>query len=454
MNTENREQQLIEALKISKNGLNIKEITSILNVSARTAQRLIVIMTKSGDVAKDGTGKNTRYLYLGTAQMDDGSGIALSGKARSIFESVNRALTQRTPIGYQHEFLQSYIPNETYYLAESTRDHLKKIGSSALKKKQSMAGTFAKHILNRFLVDLAWNSSRLEGNTYSLLETQELVLTGHGSEKRSKVESQMILNHKNAIEFLVNNATDITFSLHIICSLHALLSDNLLGNPMACGRVRQIAIGIHKTTYIPAEIPQIIEERLSDILSKVNMIKDPFEQAFFAMVHLPYLQPFEYVNKRVSRLAANIPLIKQNLCPISFIDVPNKLYISGLIGVYEENKIELLRDIFVWAYERSCSQYLVVQHAIGEPDSFRLQYHSPIKFLINKIIIQKLNRKQTINEIETWTKKHILVKDQPQFIDIINIEIISLHSGNIARYQVNEKQFSAWKKSWDCISQD
>lgn len=84
-------------------------------------------------------------------------------------------------------------------------------------------------------------------------------------------------------------------------------------------------------------------------------------QAFFLMVHLPYLQPFEDVNKRTSRLAANIPLIHHNLCPLSFIDVPQSAYVDAMIGVYELNRIELLRDVFVWAYERSCQQYVAVQ---------------------------------------------------------------------------------------------
>ena len=95
-------------------------------------------------------------------------------------------------------------------------------------------------------------------------------------------------------------------------------------------------------------------------------IEDPFEQAFFLMVHLPYLQPFEDVNKRVSRLAANIPFIRHNLCPLSFIDVPQQAYVDAMLGVYELNQVELLRDVFVWAYARSCQQYVAVQQNMGQ----------------------------------------------------------------------------------------
>ena len=97
-------------------------------------------------------------------------------------------------------------------------------------------------------------------------------------------------------------------------------------------------------------MPQLIEERFDALLDTAARIDDPFEQAFFATVQLPYLQPFEDVNKRVSRLAANLPLIRHDLCPISFVDVPARAYIDGLLGVYELNRVELAADVFRWAY--------------------------------------------------------------------------------------------------------
>ena len=103
--------------------------------------------------------------------------------------------------------------------------------------------------------------------------------------------------------------------------------------------MRAIPVGIAKTVYHPLAVPQLIEECFQHILDTAAAIADPFEQSFFAMVHLPYLQPFEDVNKRVSRLAANIPLIRHNLCPLSFVDVPERAYIDGILGVYELNRI-------------------------------------------------------------------------------------------------------------------
>ena len=96
-------------------------------------------------------------------------------------------------------------------------------------------------------------------------------------------------------------------------------------------------------------VPQLIVECFDRILATASAIADPFERAFFAMVQLPCLQPFEDVNKRVSRLAANIPLIRHNLSPLSFADVPRDLYTEAILGVYELNRTELLRDVFCWA---------------------------------------------------------------------------------------------------------
>ena len=101
-----------------------------------------------------------------------------------------------------------------------------------------------------------------------------------------------------------------------------------------------------------------MEECFDRILARLRDIDDPFEQTFFAMVQLPYLQPFEDVNKRLSRVAANIPLIRANLAPLSFSQVPRSLYIEGVLGVYELNRVELLRDVFLHAYRRSAADTL------------------------------------------------------------------------------------------------
>ena len=216
----------------------------------------------------------------------------------------------------------------------------------------------------------------------SLLDTKRLIEFGLEAEGRDHREAQMILNHKDAIEFLALNAADIGFNRYTVLNLHGILANNLLADPTAAGRLRHIGVGIGGSVYHPPETPQLIEECFVQLLATAGAITDPFEQAFFAMVHLPYLQPFDDVNKRVSRLAANIPFIKANLSPLSFTDVPRDLYSHAVLGVYELNRTDLLRDVFIWAYERSADRYAAIQQSLGEPDPFRLRYREALRTLI------------------------------------------------------------------------
>jgi hypothetical protein len=289
----------------------------------------------------------------------------------------------------------------------------------------------------------------MEGNTYSLLETERLIAYGEAAPGKAPFETQMVLNHKAAIEFLAETIDENKFHRRTVLNLHALLSDNLLGNPAASGRLRNIPVGVAKSVYEPLAVPQLIEEIFARILNTVTAISDPFEQAFFFLVHLPYLQPFEDVNKRVSRLAANIPLIQYNLCPLSFVDVPEDLYINGLLGVYELNRIELLRDVFVWTYERSCDRYEVVRHTLGEPDPFRLRYRDALINCIGKIVRQAGQGKVSdINKALTEMANDLVeAPDRGQFVKVAKEEIEALHEGNFARYRIRPSEFDAWQQN-------
>ncbi|HVC57260.1 MAG TPA: Fic family protein, partial [Stellaceae bacterium] len=296
------------------------------------------------------------------------------------------------------------------------------------------------------MIDLAWNSSRLEGNTYSLLDTKRLIELGEEAEGRAHLEAQMILNHKDAIEFLVSAADEIGFNRYTILNLHALLANNLLADPTAAGRLRYIAVGIERSAFHPLEVPQLIEESFDQILATAAAITDPFEQAFFLMVQLPYLQPFDDVNKRVSRLAANIPFIKGNLSPLSFADVPRSIYTDAVLGVYELNKVDLLKDVFIWAYERSAARYAAVRQSLGEPDPFRLRYREQIRELIADLIRARIGRKEVAARIAAWSKKEIGPDDGARFAAIVETELTSLHEGNFARYRIRPSEFEAWRR--------
>ncbi|MEO5959002.1 MAG: Fic family protein, partial [Opitutaceae bacterium] len=172
------------------------------------------------------------------------------------------------------------------------------------------------------------------------------------------------------------------------------------------------------------------------------------EQAFFAMVQLPYLQPFEDVNKRVSRLAANIPLVQRNLGPLSFVDVPQSDYTHAILGVYELNRVDYLRDVFEWAYERSCARYAAVRQVLGEPDAFRLRHRERLKEVIAAVVRGRLNKKTAAAHVRREAAKLPETADRRRFAEMTESELTSLHEGNFARYRLRPAEFAAWRKTW------
>ncbi|MFT6732360.1 MAG: Fic family protein [Polaribacter sp.] len=183
------------------------------------------------------------------------------------------------PVGYQRDFLDAYHPNKTCYLSESLRRQLHKIVKTT--PINEAAATYSRAILNRLLIDLSWPSSHLEGSTYSRLDTRELIEHETSAQGKAAIETQMILNHKSAIELLVENIDTAEFNRYTLMNLHSALST-----------------------------PVQIENTLNEVLNRALQIADPFEQSFFMMVHLPYVQPFADINKRTFRLAANLPLFR------------------------------------------------------------------------------------------------------------------------------------------------
>ncbi len=449
-------QAVLELLAPFFEGASIQQLEDKLSSppNRRTLLRWLKDLIDQGQVRRKGNGRAVRY-YCNTDITSDSVPtisrsaeilIPLSNEAKELEILVRQPLVLRQPVGYDRAFLDAYRPNEIFYLPEATRDELLAHGQAVSTNEP--AGTYARQLASRLLIDLSWNSSRLEGNTYSLLETERLISAGEAAAGRNALEAQMILNHKEAIEFLIDSAGEIGFNRYTVLNLHALLSDNLLDDPTASGRLRTISVGIGQTTFLPLEGPQQIEECFEQILDTAAAIRDPFEQAFFVMVHLPYLQPFEDVNKRVSRLAANIPLIQRNLCPLSFVDVSKTTYISAMLGIHELNRFELLRDIFVWAYKRSCARYSAVRQSIGEPDPFRLQYRQQIMEAVAKVISENTNKQQAVSFVQRFAKDEIAAADRQRFIEVVETQLLSLHEGSIARYRIRPSQFEAWQKVW------
>lgn len=446
---------LVALISEHQDGISIDALLLALggSLQRRSLQRRLSTLIHQGRVKMIGEARSVRYLHTprlvnvlneekvaARDQIPAEVYVPISLEGEQIKTYVRQPRQLRPPVGYKLEFLEQYHPNQTAYLPKGLRDQLHALGRSPAE--QTPAGTFARDILNRLLVDLSWASSQLEGNTYSRLDTERLIEYGQAAEGKDAFETQMILNHKDAIEYLVRDPEHANLTTEVIISLHAFLSDGLMADPLSCGRIRSRAVEIGGSVYLPVALPQRLEELFGIVIQMAAEIHDPFEQAFFLMVHLPYLQPFEDVNKRVSRLAANIPFIRHNLCPLSFIDVPQQAYVDAMIGVYELNRIELLRDVFVWAYERSCQQYVAVKQNLVPPDIFRLRYRQALSEVVAAIV--RHDEPATIEAVRNRMPVVVNKEDQAHFIELVLGEFKTLHPGNVVRFGIRPVEFSAW----------
>ena len=369
--------------------------------------------------------------------------VPISPDGSIIRDLVRQPLMQRKPVGYHRSCWEDYEPDVTFYLSKSLRAQFHEMGRTSAEERP--AGSYARDILNRLLIDLSWASSRLEGNTYNRLDTQKLIEFGQAAEGKDLQETQMILNHKAAIEMLIEEADQIRFNPFTFLNLHAILSENLLPDEDACGRLRRRPVDISGSVFHPPAIPQVLEDCFRLLLQKAATISDPFEQAFFVMVQLPYLQPFEDVNKRVSRLSANIPLIRNNLCPLSFIDVPEKAYMDGTLGVYEFNQVDLLRDVFIWAYERSCQRYLAITKTMTEPDPLRIRYREALILAVQAIV--RGCQAPSAKNIQPSTYELVSENDREAFNKMVMDALQHLHEGSVARYRLKLSEYQTWKST-------
>jgi hypothetical protein len=449
-------QIILAELGRHRDGIGVDALQAALlgKVSRRTLQRRLGELVRDGRIAAQGRTRALRYRLVPLANVvafaaePEPTGraaeayVPMSTEGQTIQAYVRRPVQQRRPVSYDQGLLEAYAPNRTFYLDESMRAQLHALGRSPAESP-APAGTFARDILARLLIDLSWASSRLEGNTYSRLDTERLIASGQAAEGKDATETQMILNHKAAIELLTGDV-NVAVDAATVIALHALLSDGLLRDPMAGGRVRHRAVEISGSVYRPIALPQRLDELFHIVMQMAAEVEDPIEQTFFLMVHLPYLQPFEDVNKRTSRVAANIPLMRAGMSPLSFIDVPVQAYVDGTLGVYELGRVDLLRDVFVWAYERSCQQYAAVRQELVPPDSFRLRYRHELGEAIRAIVQRGLETSD--RDIAGACPPNVTPQDHPRFADLVRKEFQTLHEGNVVRFGLRPPELAAWRE--------
>jgi hypothetical protein len=226
-----------EAVRLRPEGADLPEIANALKpaVPKRTLQYRLKYLVDAGRLVKVGDDRWAKYrlpaaeeakalaseklaAVSAVAEKTEEEAVPQSPASKEMRTYLSQSVNVRKPVGYNREFLDSYRPNQTFYLSQTQRAHLAQVGKPNFDDQA--AGTYAKQILNRLLIDLSWNSSRLEGNTYSLLDTTRLIELGEAAEGHDRLEAQMIVNHKDAIEFLVNEAEGIGFNRYTILNLH------------------------------------------------------------------------------------------------------------------------------------------------------------------------------------------------------------------------------------------
>ncbi|NWB26021.1 Fic family protein [Pseudomonas gingeri] len=411
------------------------ELKSNVSASLATVKRHLEALVNSGHVIQEGRTRSTRYRLVDTRESQPSpvsTGPVWSAQSLSLRRRLEQPLAMRHAVTYQRTFVDNYIPNQSSLLPISLATTLMEEGRM---RGQQPAGTYARKVLEPLLIDLSWSSSRLEGNRYSLLATEELFKSGVTG---GDLDAVMLLNHKAAIEFMVDAVPSYGLTTPVIQNLHALLMQDLLADPSGLGTIRQKVVNISDTTYLPSQVPSLLGEMLECILEKARQIKNPVESAFFLWVNLAYLQPFDDGNKRTSRLAANIPLMLYNSAPLSFLDMDVRDYAHAMMGIYEHLDVSLAADLFEWAYRRSIRKYEVTLEAMGRPDPVRVQFREALNEAIGAIVRDRKTCEEAMADLS-------LDADQAQLLrPLLMDELKVLGVFNCARYRLTMKQTESW----------
>ncbi|MBL4661187.1 MAG: Fic family protein [Alcanivoracaceae bacterium] len=455
-----RKLNILKLLQFRGDWLGISTMLSLLGdpFKERTVRRLLSELKADGLILRSGRGPSTRYRVNSANQnnqydnhikeSDDLSGYVVnaifSSKALHVIEAIRKPIFHRIPVSYKKQWVDSYIPNETFYFSEQQRAQMAESGNRSQLQGIEPAGTYSRKILNRLLIDLSYNSSRLEGNTYSKLDTEKLLIQGLKHSDKLDEERVMILNHKDAIEYLVRNAGRLTVSYKTICTLHYLLADGLL--PIEyMGKVRNERVRIGQSTYQPLEDKLRLESYLKNIIVKALQIQNPYEQSLFLLVQLAYLQPFMDVNKRTARLSANIALIKSNKVPLSFNELDKDDYISAMLAVYELNQVSPMVDLYYHSYLRTCQAYDATVESVGF-DPIRVKYRRQRRDLIAKIIRELLFDNDKENCIKNVCTNYITNDEQQLFIESLEDELCMLTINTIAGLGISQTEFERWQR--------
>lgn len=319
-------------------GLNLTE-------SPATLKRMLASLVEKGDVDVVGQGRATRYSISAKAQVTMNIDIETYFKK----ETDERVIQS----GFNFSLINEILPKVEIFTSEEM-ERLNALQNQFKQNLQGISDTEYRKEMERLGIDLSWKSSQIEGNTYSLLETEKLLKEKQTASGKTKEEAVMLLNHKDALDFILDNPDYLKkLSVRRIEDIHSLLVKELEVDK----GIRKRRVGITGTNYRPLDNEFQIREALEDSCSLINAKENVFEKAILALVLLSYIQAFADGNKRTARITSNAILIANNYCPISFRTVDSIDYKKAMLIFYEQNNISAFKQIFIEQFAFAVEQY-------------------------------------------------------------------------------------------------
>ncbi len=312
------------------------------DISKITVNRDLKKLAELGLIKTHGIGKATAYSlsdsYSGLIEIDVEKYFSKEVDEREILESFN------------FDIFSSFKS----IFSENEKDKLELLNKSYLNKVKSLPKDVLKKEFERLTIDLSWKSSKIEGNTYSLLETEQLLTENKEAVGHSKGDAIMILNHKKAIDYIRSDLSSFKkLSVKKIEGLHSILIDRL----GVSKNIRQSLVGITGTRYKPLDNRYQITEASENMCKLVNSLKNVFEKSVLAMLLIAYIQPFVDGNKRTSRMIGNAILLTGGACPLSYRSIDEGEYKKAVLLFYEQNNLSYFKKLFIEQFEFAVENY-------------------------------------------------------------------------------------------------
>ena len=316
-----------------------------IDISYATVKRILNKIKADNYVAIEGKGRSTKYK------------ISPSYSIIYPIDIDEYFLTEIDDRIIKEEFNLELIPTILYEVQLFTLEeleHLNELQAIYTKNIHTLSKSQYQKELERLAIDLSWKSSQIEGNTYSLLETERLLKEKETAAGKNKDEATMLLNHKEAIDFIVENPNYLDpIEIRSIEDIHSILTKELDIDR----NIRQRRVGISGTNYKPLDNEYQIREALQQMCNLVNATKNVFEKTLLLLVLLSYIQAFNDGNKRTARIVSNACLINNEYCPISFRTIDSIEYKKAMLIFYEKNNISAFKNIFMKQFEFAVKTY-------------------------------------------------------------------------------------------------